>query len=74
MSVAMTIQEALDQLTARGHVVERRSEPTERNGVRYFRIDGQFRCERQIFDYLITGKSLLTRFELEQGRPNDDEA
>jgi hypothetical protein len=63
----MTIQDALDQLTALGHIVERRTEPMERNGVRYFRVDGQFRSERQIFDYLITGKSLLTPFELERG-------
>ena len=70
----MTIQEALDRLAALGHVVQRRAEPMERNGVRYFRIDGQFRSERQILDYLITGKSLLTRFELEQGhRPKGDE-
>jgi hypothetical protein len=70
----MTIEEAINELTALGHIVEPRKEPLERNGVRYFRIDGQFRSERQIFDYLITGKSLLTPFELEQGhRPRGDE-
>jgi hypothetical protein len=70
----MTMQEALDKLTALGHIVERRAEPTVRNGEQYFRIDGQFRSERQIFDYLITGKALLTRFELDQGhKPLEDE-
>ena len=57
MASGMTIQEALDKLSAMGHIVELRSDPTVRDGIRYFRIDGQFRSERQIIDYLITGKS-----------------
>jgi hypothetical protein len=63
----LTIREALEKLSTLGHVIERRANPRVRNGRQYFRIDGQFRSERQIFDYLITGKSLLTPFELEQG-------
>ena len=63
----MSIHDALIKLSALGHVVEQRAVPLVREGVQYFRIDGQFRSERQILDYLITGKSLLTRFELEQG-------
>jgi hypothetical protein len=63
----MTIQAALSKLAALGHVVEPRSDPVMREGIQYFRIDGQFRSERQILDYLITGKSLLTPIELEQG-------
>jgi hypothetical protein len=58
----MTIQEALDQLAALGRVVQQRTAPMKHNGLRYFRIDDQFRSERQVFDYLSTGKSLLTRF------------
>jgi hypothetical protein len=34
----MTIHEALDQLTALGHIVERRAQPMERNGVRFHSI------------------------------------
>lgn len=38
----MTIQEALTKLSALGHVIEPRPEPTVRDGEQYFRIDGQF--------------------------------
>jgi hypothetical protein len=69
----MTIEEALSKLSALGHVVEHRPKPMVRDGVQYFRIDGQFRSEQQILDYIITGKSLLTRFELELGHEAPDD-
>jgi hypothetical protein len=49
------------------HVVERRAHPLVREGIQYFRIDGQFRSERQILHYFVTGKSLLTRFRTRTG-------
>lgn len=74
LTSTMTIEQALNKLSSLGHLVELRVAPLVRDGVEYFRIDGLFRSEKQILDYLITGKSLLTSFELEQGHrlPGDE--